>query len=196
VFSLVSTIHTFFINGFYTLAFHTSAKEMFYVLFHFKPIKYPPYNHSCGLVSMMPCHGHIMLLLHDSLLAHRFGTTSISIVFPLRSCLSPFFDLAIFLSIFRQKDLTHRPCLSSVQGYFPPWRWPLVPKSSLGVFPLRNPPFDSTHQNLHCLDLVCELIPHLAMPRHFSYFTKALGWISKYFKEMLSLNFFVLCILK
>jgi hypothetical protein len=133
--SLIQSI-LLFINGFYTLALHTSAKEMFYVFFHFRLIKSPLYYHFHGLVSMVPCHGHIMLLLHDSLLAHRFGITSISIVVPSRWCISPFFDLVIFKNIFRRRDLPHRPHLSSAQGYFFPWRWPLVPKSWSGFFHL------------------------------------------------------------
>jgi len=148
------------------LAFHTSVKEMFYVLFHFKLIESPPYSHFHGLVFIVPCHGHIMFLLHDSLLAHRFGTTSILIVFPSRWCLSPLSNLAIFLIILKQNDLTHRPCLFFAHGHFLPWRWPLVLKSWSRVFPFGNLPSDSTHHELHCLDLVCELIPRLAMLRY------------------------------
>ncbi len=53
----------FFFYGFRALALDTSAHEMFYILFHFKPIKPFSYCHLCG--SLVPCHGHIMLFLHD-----------------------------------------------------------------------------------------------------------------------------------
>ncbi len=154
-------------NELYTLALHTSVKETLYVLFHFKLIESPPYSHFCGLVSTMPCHGHVMLLLDDSLLAHRFGIASISLVFPSRWCLSPFlilqllslgwgfFHLGIFLSI------------QHIMNYI----------VSLGLW------INCTFNNAKVL---C----------HFSYFTKALGWVSKYFKKTLSLIFLVLCILR
>jgi hypothetical protein len=55
----------FFSYGFHDLALDTSAHEMFYILFHFKPIKPFSYYHLCGSFIIIPHHGHVMFFLHD-----------------------------------------------------------------------------------------------------------------------------------
>ncbi len=62
--------------------------------------------------------------------------------------------------------LAHRPLLSFILCYFPFGRWPIMLEFWSGVFPLEIPPSNSMHQGLHCLFLVCELVPHLATPRY------------------------------
>jgi hypothetical protein len=178
--------------------YDTSAHKMFYIFFHYKPVEPLPYSHPHGSFTIMPYHGHIMLFLHDLYvqLSHKFGIISIWTILLSRWCFSPFFTFIIPWNNVELAGLTHLPPLSYVQNFFQPRKWLLVLVK------------DFSNWNYSFLfSVVGTMLSHLGLwinsasnntkvSCHFSCFTKAIGWVSKYLKETLSKKTLVLCVPK
>jgi hypothetical protein len=118
-----------------------------------------------------------------SLLTHRFGIASIWSILLLRWCLSPFFVYTTFKNGVESMGVARKPPLYYFLGCFPLGRWPLVFESWSRVYSNSSFLLSALKTTLSCLGLWMNFTSNNAkVSCHLSYFIKAFGWVSKYFK--------------